>query len=373
MENFTQENFNFYILIEALKYSTFGLKTYVDQCIDDLYDRLRRNVCSKEACTTFCSKKYNVTKWCETCVKWKRETEKYMRFNSHKKKIPWQDIELWKLSGKDCEEAQSTSVLICKSATYEYPFNIKVDLDFYRSQHDKLVGRGWLLNELDEKMFFSKRGVLFLAEMGYDDRRFIRCETALEIAIQNGHTEVVQVLLKKSNDTLRCREAGGRTPAFTAIKYKRSKIFKILVQKGIDKFDRCLYRKNRIKFIDLNEMEEREYLQNLCPYNVTLSHFLAYYWKTKVFELGQNFHIWNWLARDGNGATPVHYACCAGNTDMVYLLDKDESWFDVRSINGSTPKHSAAICRQIKLLSHLLSRYPKYELRDSKIKAIFST
>lgn len=60
-----------------------------------------------------------------------------------------------------------TSVLICKSATYEYPFNIKVDLDFYRSQHDKLVGRGWLLNELDEKMFFSKRGVLFLAEMGY--------------------------------------------------------------------------------------------------------------------------------------------------------------------------------------------------------------
>lgn len=106
MENFTQENFNFYILIEALKYSTFGLKTYVDQCIDNLYDRLRRNVCSKEACTTFCSKTYNVTKWCETCVKWKRETEKYMRFNSHKKKIPWQDIKLWKLSGKDCEEAK---------------------------------------------------------------------------------------------------------------------------------------------------------------------------------------------------------------------------------------------------------------------------
>lgn len=104
----------------------------------------------------------------------------------------------------------------------------------------------------------------------------------------------------------------------------------------------------------------------MCPYNVTLSHFLAYYWKTKVFQLGQNFHIWNWLARDGNGATPVHYACCAGNTDMVYLLDKDESWFDVRSINGSTPKHSAAICRQIKLLSHLLSLYPKSVFDNQK-------
>lgn len=113
----------------------------------------------------------------------------------------------------------------------------------------------------------------------------------MEIAIQNGHTEVVQVLLKKRNNTLRCREAGGRTPAFTAIKYKRSEIFNILVQEGINKFERCLYRKNRIKVIDLNEMEKREYLQNLCPYNVTLSHFLAYYWEKRVFELGQIFGI----------------------------------------------------------------------------------
>lgn len=44
---------------------------------------------------------------------------------------------------------------------------MEIDLDFYRSQHHKLIGREWLLNELDEKMFFSKRGVLFLAEMGY--------------------------------------------------------------------------------------------------------------------------------------------------------------------------------------------------------------
>uniref|UniRef100_A0A8W8K3G5 Nephrocystin 3-like N-terminal domain-containing protein n=1 Tax=Magallana gigas TaxID=29159 RepID=A0A8W8K3G5_MAGGI len=42
-----------------------------------------------------------------------------------------------------------------------------IDLDFYRSQHDELSGREWLFNELDENMFFSKRGVLLLAEMGY--------------------------------------------------------------------------------------------------------------------------------------------------------------------------------------------------------------
>lgn len=104
MENFIQENFNFYILIEVLKYFMFGLKMYVDQCIDDLYDCLRRNVCLKEVCIIFCSKKYNVMKWCEICVKWKCEIEKYMWFNLYKKKILWQDIELWKFFGKDCEE-----------------------------------------------------------------------------------------------------------------------------------------------------------------------------------------------------------------------------------------------------------------------------
>lgn len=60
-----------------------------------------------------------------------------------------------------------SSLLECKTAAYEHPFTMEIDLDFYRSQHHKLIGRGWLLNELDEKMFFSKRGVLFLAEMGY--------------------------------------------------------------------------------------------------------------------------------------------------------------------------------------------------------------
>lgn len=43
-------------------------------------------------------------KWCEICVKWKCEIEKYMWFNLYKKKILWQDIELWKFFGKDCEE-----------------------------------------------------------------------------------------------------------------------------------------------------------------------------------------------------------------------------------------------------------------------------
>lgn len=191
-----------------------------------------------------------------------------------------------------------------------------------------------------------------------DDRRYIRCETALEIAIQNGHTRVVQALLKSSNDTLDCRKAGGRTPAFTAIKYKRSKNFILVLKKDLKISDRCLYRNKRVDVIDLNEKERIGYLKNMCPYNVTLSHYLAYNWDKDVFNFGQSYNIWNWTERDSDGATPVHYACCAGNSNMIDLLEKDEVKFDLRSLNGSTPLHSAAICRQNKILSNLLSRYP---------------
>lgn len=102
MGNYTQEEKNFLVFIQALKYSTIGLKTYVDQCMDDLYGRLKRKVGSNTAC----SKRCNVTQWCNTCAALKRETEKLMRYKSHKYRVQWQDIELWKLSGTDYEGAK---------------------------------------------------------------------------------------------------------------------------------------------------------------------------------------------------------------------------------------------------------------------------
>lgn len=180
----------------------------------------------------------------------------------------------------------------------------------------------------------------------------------METAIQNGHTEVVQLLLKSTNKTLRCRESGGRTPAFTALKFNRSDIFDLLMQQGINKLDRCLYRKRRIETLDLSESERKDYLQNMCPFNTTLTHVLAYNWERKLYYLGQSNNIWNWTATDSYGATPIHYACCAGNNDMIDLLERDGARFDVKSLNGSTPVHSAAICRQNEALSYLLYRYP---------------
>lgn len=202
--------------------------------------------------------------------------------------------------------------------------------------------------------------------MFVDDRRYIRCETALEVAIRNGHTEIVRRLLEIRNNTLRCREAGGRTPIFTAMKFKRSEIFKLLLKKNLKKSDRCIYRNKRIEVIDLNEKERKEYLENMCPYNVTISHYLAYNWDKDVFNFGQSYDIWNWTERDSDGATPVHYVCCAGDSLMIDFLERDGAKFDLRSLNESTPLHSAAICRQNKVLSYLLYRYPKTVLDNQK-------
>jgi ankyrin repeat protein len=54
-----------------------------------------------------------------------------------------------------------------------------------------------------------------------DDRRFIRCETALEASIQNGHEDIVELLIEKFPSVLTCRESGGRTPLLTAIRFRR--------------------------------------------------------------------------------------------------------------------------------------------------------
>lgn len=58
-------------------------------------------------------------------------------------------------------------MLECKIVVYEYFFVMDIDLDFYWLEYYKFVGWEWFLNELDEKMFFLKCGVLFLVGMGY--------------------------------------------------------------------------------------------------------------------------------------------------------------------------------------------------------------
>lgn len=125
MEDCSQEEQNFFILIQALRFSTVGLKTFVDQCLKDLYDRLKRKVGSNGTCTLCCSQHFDVTQWCNTCVAWKLEVEKYMRYNTHKNKVQWRDIELRKLSGNYYEDAkvELCRIFVRNAKLFKYDLN----------------------------------------------------------------------------------------------------------------------------------------------------------------------------------------------------------------------------------------------------------
>lgn len=141
MDNYTSEEQNFRLLIKALIYSTYGLKTYVDQCMEDLYGRLKKKVGSNGACAKYCSKRFNVPQWCSTCAAWKRETEEFMRYKSHKYRVQWRDIELWKLSGTDCEGAKIELCRIFVRDSRMSTFDIHTILSLLQNCKYFLIGK----------------------------------------------------------------------------------------------------------------------------------------------------------------------------------------------------------------------------------------
>lgn len=140
MESYTKEEQNFYIFIQALKHSTVGLKTYVDQCLADLYGRLKRKVGANAACTQYCNKLCKVTKWCTTCVAWKREVERYMRCDKHKNRVNWRNIELWKLSGTDYEAAKVELCRLFVRDARQFKFDICNMLSLLQNCHYFVIG-----------------------------------------------------------------------------------------------------------------------------------------------------------------------------------------------------------------------------------------
>ena len=73
-----------------------------------------------------------------------------------------------------------------------------------------------------------------------DDCRLIRCETALEVAVQNGNRIIVDLLLAQRENALHCRQYEGRTPILTAARYGRPDVVKLLLSKGANVYDRCI-------------------------------------------------------------------------------------------------------------------------------------
>ncbi|XP_055997998.1 ankyrin repeat domain-containing protein 50-like [Ostrea edulis] len=202
-----------------------------------------------------------------------------------------------------------------------------------------------------------------------DDRRFIKCETALEVSLQNGYDEIVKLLIDKYPSGLKCRESGGRTPLLTAIRFQRYKALKQILLHENARNITCLFNRNRWKKLDLNDKERNEYLENQCPFNSSISHFCAMYGNFETIKLLQTYGLINWSERNPDGDTPLHIASCRGHIKTIKLYEQNHEGelLNVRARNGSTLMHSAATCHRYRLLSYLLEKQHDHVFDDMKM------
>ncbi|VDH96728.1 Hypothetical predicted protein [Mytilus galloprovincialis] len=189
-----------------------------------------------------------------------------------------------------------------------------------------------------------------------------RCETALNAAIRNGHIKIVKLLLKNSNKTLNCPSIDGSFPLMTAVMYNQTEIFKLLYEAGANEFRRC----NNIQnfnltyryliadqtFYDINIT----YFKQSCPPFGGIDHLVSIYDNLAIMHLIHEKGYHSWSSEDIDGLTPIHYAFCHNSINFLnYIVLRNRfpsPLSNLRSNNGSTPFHSAAICKSIALFHY---------------------
>ncbi|CAC5364556.1 unnamed protein product [Mytilus coruscus] len=187
-----------------------------------------------------------------------------------------------------------------------------------------------------------------------DDWRQITCESALNAAVRKGHLRIVKLLLEKEVNALHCTMFDGSTPLMTAAKYDQAEVFRYLHDSDGNLAFRC---KNNLLYKDKIEKTELDLLkEKTCPENGSISHLLTIHNSYGIIKYLLNKGFEDWDTRDSNGLTPSHYAfCCNSNNFIKFIVFADEYKVHLnlnsKSANGSTPYHSAAICKSL-ILSH---------------------
>ena len=196
-----------------------------------------------------------------------------------------------------------------------------------------------------------------------DDKFKILCQSALHLAVAGSHTEVAKVLLSQSDNTAHCVDFTGRTPLHEAVRRNNVYIAELLLSKGASVSQKCKHFQNVSSTVPwmtrkcakdglrgkkcsfLSRKEQEDYNKDVCHCGSSPFLLAARYGYVEAASLLLRNGA---QARDSDceGATPLHVAACHGHYNFIRWLISQRPYLHInlKSKNGSTPLHSAAIC-----------------------------
>ena len=199
----------------------------------------------------------------------------------------------------------------------------------------------------------------------FDDKHLIFCYTALHAAVVSGHKSIVSDLISEKVNALNCYDYTGRTPLHVAVFKNDIKLVDMLLEKQPHKIHYKCYHWQDLgtRIIQgtvvlpsvLNIQEYIEYHKDICHCGYTPLHLAARYGHK---DLGKSLilrgaHV---DAEDCRGARPVHLAACHNQPGFVGIFSHKKVGGDIngKTLNGSTPLHSAAACGAVEVIDTLL-------------------
>ncbi|KAF6841878.1 ankyrin repeat protein, partial [Colletotrichum musicola] len=160
----------------------------------------------------------------------------------------------------------------------------------------------------------------------------------LHLAVRNGHTDMVALLIEKGAE-VNVKGSFGDTPLHLAAKKGHTDIVALLVENGAKK-----------------NVEDNN--------STTLLHLAARYGHTEtavfLIKNGADKEVY-----DGHQRTPLHWAAKGGHTDMVAFLLENGAEVNVKGSFGDTPLHLAAEGRHTATVTYLIEQGADKEAEDS--------
>ena len=205
-------------------------------------------------------------------------------------------------------------------------------------------------------------------------------KTALFLACENGHEEVVKVLLasganpNKSTSIERSGRAGD-TPVAIASRKRYSNIVEELKKQGAvtlgEKDGASLEMINKMRTMSAEQIKSLIDVKNLNQIGGTLLNYAAGTNRTDVMEL---------LLKNGvdpahvspDGDSPLHYAALSGSIDAVNMLLDRKVDTNFQNADGCGPLYNAVIARNLAIVQLLINKQANPYLACNNHKTPFS-